>query len=213
MGYKAILFDMDGVIVDSEPLHVAAFQATLQQYGRALSEDQYLQHFAGRTDEAGFQRYFDFIGETVELPVIMDQKAKAYLALAADQLMPYPGVIEVIRKLAEQQTPLALVTGSLRTEAEVTLKTFEITDYFSTIVAAEDTRHGKPNPEGYLKAAETLGIDPVECIVVEDSPSGVAAAKAAGMKCLAITNTHTAEALQEATSIVAQLRSNDLESL
>jgi len=213
MNYKAVLFDMDGVIVDSEPLHVAAFQATLKNYGYSLSDEQYKQHFAGKTDEAGFKQYFDFIGETVDLPVIMDKKATAYLELAADRLVPYPGVIDFIKSLAEQGTPLALVTGSLRAEAEVTLKTFGLTGFFSSIVAAEDISRSKPSPEGYLKGARALRAMPSDCIVIEDAPSGVKAARAAGMRCLAVTTTHTKEELREATAITDQLRPGCIDSL
>ncbi|HTJ73681.1 MAG TPA: HAD family phosphatase [Verrucomicrobiae bacterium] len=213
MNYKAVLFDMDGVIVDSEPLHVAAFQATLKNYGYSLSDEQYKQHFAGKTDEAGFKQYFDFIGETVDLPVIMDKKATAYLELAADRLVPYPVVIDFIKSLAEQGTPLALVTGSLRAEAEVTLKTFGLTDFFSSIIAAEDISQSKPSPEGYLKGARALRAMPSDCIVIEDAPSGVKAARAAGMRCLAVTTTHTKEELREATAITDRLRPGCIDSL
>ncbi len=206
MSYKAVLFDMDGVIVNSEPLHVAAFQAVLKRYGHDLSDDQYKHHFAGKTDEAGFRQYFDFINEMVELPVIMDEKAKAYLELAADQLVPYPGVVELISRLASQKVPLALVTGSLRTEAEITLQTFKIAEFFTAVVAAEDITQSKPSPEGYLKGAAALEVDPADCIVIEDAPSGVKAARAAGMRCLAVTTTHSREDLEAATVIVEQLR-------
>lgn len=213
MSHQAVLFDMDGVIVDSEPLHVAAFQAILKGYGHDLSNDQYKEHFAGRTDEAGLKQYFDFIGETVELPVIMDKKAKAYLELAADELKPYPGVIEFIQDLAKRDMRLALVTGSLKSEAEITLKAFNLTDYFSAVIAAEDIEHSKPNPEGYLKGAKALGISPADCIVIEDAPKGVQAAKAAGIYCVAVTNTHTAEESAGATRIVDQLKSGCLGAL
>jgi len=206
MNYKAVLFDMDGVIVDSEPLHVAAFQATLKRYGHDLSEDQYKKHFAGKTDEAGFKHYFDFINETVELSAIMDEKARAYLELAADQLVSYPGVIEFINELAMQKVPLALVTGSLRAEAEITLKTFNIDRYFSVVIAAEDISHSKPSPEGYLKASTALGVEPSDCVVIEDAPSGVKAALAAGMRCLAVTTTHTSDELSQASVLIDQLR-------
>ena len=205
MTYKAVLFDMDGVIVDSEPLHVAAFRAVLERYGHSLTDEHYKQHFAGRTDEAGFRQYFDFVGETVHLPVIMDEKAGAYLELAADQLVAYTGVIELIRDLAKRSVPMALVTGSLRNETEVTLKGFDISDCFSAVVCAEDITQSKPNPEGYLKAARALNIDPSDCIVIEDAPSGVAAASAAGMKCVAVTNTHDRNELKGATVIVDYL--------
>ncbi len=213
MSYKAVLFDMDGVIVDSEPLHVAAFQATLKRYGHDLSEEQYKQHFAGRTDEAGFKQYFDFISENVDLPIIMDEKARAYLELAAYQLIPYPGAVEFIRDLAARNVPLALVTGSLRAEAEITFKTFDIAQYFTAVIAAEDITQSKPSPEGYLKAGAALNVDPKDCIVVEDAPSGVKAARAAGMRCLAVTTTHTEGELEGATLTIGQLRPGCLDSL
>lgn len=213
MSYQAVLFDMDGVIVDSEPLHVAAFQATLKRYGHDLTDQQYKQHFAGKTDEAGFRQYFQFINEEIELPVIMDEKAATYLQLAADQLVPYPGVIELIHALAAQNTPLALVTGSLRAEAEITLRTFNIAAFFSQVIAAEDITQSKPSPEGYLKAAKALGVDPASCIVIEDAPSGVAAAKAAGMRCVAVTTTHTKQELSAATRVIDQLRAGCIDGL
>lgn len=207
MKYNAVLFDMDGVILDSEPLHVAAFQATLENRGHTLSGQDYKDHFAGKTDEAGFESYFTFLNETVDLPVIMDAKAKKYLELAADQLVPYAGIVSLIRVLAES-VPLALVTGSLRVEAEIALKTFEITDCFKVIVAAEDISQSKPSPEGYSKAAHLLGVPTSRCIVVEDSPSGVQAAQSAGCDCIAVTNTHKLEDLEGATNIVNRLELN-----
>jgi HAD superfamily hydrolase (TIGR01509 family) len=212
MTYKAVLFDMDGVIVDSEPLHVATFQAVLKRYGHDLTDDQYKQHFAGKTDEAGFKQYFDYINETVELPVIMDEKARAYMELAADQMVPYPGVVDCIRELA-RHAPLALVTGSLRAEAEITLRTFGIADCFQIVIAAEDIERSKPDPGGYLKAAAALRVKPADCVIIEDAPSGVAAAKAAGIRCVAVTNTHTAEELADATHIVSSLQSGCLNDL
>lgn len=213
MGYRAVLFDMDGVIVDSEPLHVAAFQATLERYGHELTHEQYKEYFAGRTDETGFKQYLDFIDEKVDIPVIMGKKATAYLELAADQLVPYPGVIELIHSLADQGVPLALVTGSLRAEASITLRAFGLSDLFMAIVAAEDITHSKPNPDGYLKAAKALGIEPNSCIVVEDAPSGVKAARTAGMRVVAVTSTHNKKELEGATLILGQLKPGCIDEL
>lgn len=213
MIYKAVLFDMDGVIVDSEPLHVAAFQATLQDYGKGLTQKDYKDHFAGRTDEAGFKKYFEFVNEVVNIPVIMDKKAKKYLELAADQLIPYAGIVGFIQDLAKKNIPLALVTGSLRAEAEVTLEAFGLADAFSVVIAAEDIHESKPSPEGYLKGIEALGVKPEDGIIIEDAPSGVLAAKNAGIRCVAVTNTHSEEELTGATYIVRQLRPGVLEAL
>lgn len=204
MTYKAVLFDMDGVILDSEPLHVAAFQATLKEYGHDLSDKDYKDFFAGRTDKEGFERYFTFINESVELPVVMDEKTRAYIALAADQLQAYPGVVSIIKELSRQMK-LALVTGSLRVEAEIALKACGIEDCFDAMIAAEDVEHGKPNPEGYLKAIHLFDVSTEESVIVEDSPSGVKAARAAGIDCIAVTNTHTRNELSDATSVVDSL--------
>lgn len=207
MKYEAALFDMDGVILDSEPLHVVAFQATLKNHGYLLSEQDYKEHFAGKTDQAGFESYFNFVNKDLDIPIIMDEKAKKYLELAGDQLVPYPGIVPLIRNLAESM-PLALVTGSLRSEAEVALKAFEIIDCFKIIVAAEDILQSKPNPEGYNQAAAALAISAENCVVVEDSPNGVKAARAAGADCIAVTNTHAPAELEDATKVVSQLELN-----
>lgn len=98
------------------------------------------------------------------------------------------------------------MTGSLRAEAEVTLKAFELSNSFRVIVVAEDISQSKPSSEGYLKGAMMLGVAPVDCIVIEDAPSGITAAVAAGMRCLAVTTTHPKEELQKATAAVDQLR-------
>ena len=213
MNYKAVLFDMDGVIVASEQLHVAAFQATLKKYGYNLTHEQYKQFFAGRTDEAGFNLYFESIGKTADLALIMDEKAKQYLQLATNKLIPYPNIVEFIDNLIKKKIKLALVTSSLRVEAEITLKTFNLTDSFSVVITAEDIVHSKPNPEGYLKGAKILRIDPGECIVIEDAPKGVQAAKSAGMRVVAVTNTHTKDELKDATIIVDELLPGCIDSL
>lgn len=204
MKYKAVLFDMDGVILDSEPIHLAAFRATLANKGHILSDEDYKQHFAGKTDEAGFKQYFNFMNEEVDLSFVMNQKAKRFLELAADQLIPYPNIVSLIKELSKH-VPLVLVTGSLRVEAEIALNACNVIDCFKGIIAAEDVKHGKPDPEGYLQAVNLLGLKTSDCVVVEDSPSGVKAANNAGIDCIAITNTHTSDELKVATKVVGSL--------
>lgn len=204
MMYQAILFDMDGVIINSEPLHVAAFQAVLGQYGLALSEDDYKHYFAGKTDESGFRDYLDFINLTVDLQVIMQEKAEEYVRLAVKKLAGYPGVADLIQQLS-QKTQLALVTGSSKVEADTALAALDITDCFAVIVSADDVVNGKPEPEGYLQAVARLGVDPSQCVIIEDSPSGIRAAKAAGIQSIGVTNTHSAEELRGADVVVRSL--------
>lgn len=206
MIYKAVLFDMDGVIIDSEPLHAEVFRRTLQRHGHEMNDEQYKMYFLGKTDEAGLRHYFEATGIVGDPSAILTDKARAYLEFAADKLVPHQEVVELIDDLAAQGIALGLVTGSLRAEAEVTLRTLGIRDRFAVIVAAEDISRSKPHPEGYLKGARALGASPEVCVVIEDAPSGVQAAKAAGMRCVAVTSGHGADELQDATIVVDWLR-------
>lgn len=207
---------MNGVIVDDEPLHMAAFRNLLQAYGLALSEREYNDYFAGRTDEDGLALYFKVHHEplSADMAQLLQTKASAYQKLAAGQLTPFPGVVEFIRELANQkQLVLALVTSSLRVEAMAVLDTFNVRDCFKALVTADDITKGKPDPEGYLKGAAALGIDPTECLVVEDAPSGVKAAHAAGMQCLVVLNTYGRDELSDADAIVERLKPGCLDKL
>src|SRR5687767_517013 len=120
------------------------------------------------------------------------------------QLEPYPGVVEFIKDLATRH-PLALVTSSLPSEAKTVLRAFDITGCFQATVTADDITKGKPDPEGYLKGAAALNVDPKDCVVIEDAPSGVRAAKAAGMQCQVVTNTHTKDGLAGADLFAGHL--------
>ncbi len=207
MKYKAALFDLDGVIIDSEPLHVQAFKQVLEKYGKVLSDDQYKQYFAGKTDKEGFAAYFNNFPVNVELSVIQEVKNRAYEQLASIKLEPYPGIVNLIRTLSARM-PLALVTGSLSSEARIALKACGVLDSFAVIVSADDIKNGKPDPEGYLKAALLLEVNPENCVVIEDSPSGIFAAKRAGIDCIAVTTTHTREELSNATTVTDKLSIN-----
>lgn len=204
MNYRAALFDMDGVILDSEPLHLTAFKKTVEKYGLNLSDEEYKLYFAGRTDEAGFKLYFQSKNKTVDLPIIMSKKAKNYLRLADEKLTAYPGVIQLIQDLAKKM-PLALVTGSLAIEAKTAMNALGINDCFQVMICADDIRNGKPDPEGYLKASNLLGIEHKDCVIIEDAPSGVLATQNAGIDCIAVTYTHSAHELSVATKIVDML--------
>jgi HAD superfamily hydrolase (TIGR01509 family) len=189
---------MNGVIVDDEPLHLLAFQKVFKDRGEDLSHDDYKKYFAGKTDADGFKAYMAANRLGFGLDDLMSEKVQAYMDLAEGELSPYPGVIEFIASLRDAGTKLALVTSSLRVEAETVLKAFEIDDSFEAVVTADDIEHGKPDPEGYLKGAAALGVEPQQCVVIEDAPSGVAAAHAAGMECVVVLNTHTQTELAEA---------------
>jgi len=207
MKYSAICFDLDGVIVNSELLHEAAFRSTLKHYNLSLSEDDYKTYFAGKTDKQGFIDYLSSLQVTLPLTDLLTLKGQLFASLAPEELSYYESVPNLVKNLAGTTT-LALVTGSSPEETEIALKGQNLSKYFSVVITARDITYSKPNPEGYLLAATQLGnsIAPATCIAVEDSPSGVRAAKAAGMYCIAVTNTHTAEMLQMADVVTSQLK-------
>ena len=196
--FKAVLFDMDGVIADNEPLHAKAFQAVLEAKGHKLADDDYTRYFAGKTDRLGFEDFQSAIKQELDIPTLLDEKAEQYAGIAAHESRIFPGVKDSVEYLANKGLKTALVTGSFKNEAEHVLSQSETRRYFATIVSAEDVTQSKPDPEGYLQAASLLGCEPAMCLVIEDAPSGVRAAISAGMQCLAVTTTHSESELMSA---------------
>lgn len=208
MKYAAALFDMDGVILDSEPLHEAAFRMVLENYGHQLTSADYKAHFVGRTDEAGLQTYSQSTNQPLDVSKLVDEKGQAFLEAILGRLQPYPGVLETIQAFPSD-FPLALVTGARRLEAELALSAFGILGRFGAIVTAEDVKRGKPDPEGYTRAAELLSVPIEKCVGIEDSVQGIAAVNASGATSLAVTNTHTAQELAaQAAYVVDKLDSS-----
>jgi HAD superfamily hydrolase (TIGR01509 family) len=142
---------------------------------------------------------------TYDIHALSEEKDRLYQKLALSGLCTVGHVIAYIRDLSDQGYALAVVTGAPRKEAKHVLETFDLADYFSQVVTGEDITLSKPHPEGYLKAAAMLQVSPSECIVIEDAPMGVNAAHRAGMRCAAVTTTHTPDELQEADWIVSRL--------
>lgn len=202
--FEAVLFDFNGVIVDDEKLHEAAFRELLRGYGEELSHEEYLFYFAGRTDAEGFEVYAR--RRVIELPLerLLTQKHQCYLK-AADGARPYPGVDKLLVDLSERGRNLALVTASSRVEVDGVLPLLGLGNVFPVLVTADDVSAGKPDPEGYLMAAKLLGVDPAKCLVVEDSPSGIRAAKAAGAVCWGIASTHKESELRQADRVLASI--------
>ncbi len=211
---RSVLFDMDGVIVESVPIHTKAAQNVLRKYGLELTDEEYRQHFAGRTDEAGFAYYLELQGaDELDLAGMLREKAAEYAALSTGELKPFPGVVEFIQSLAGSGVTLALVTGSIRPEAELALTTFKVRQLFRELVTADDIVHSKPHPEGYLRGLRALDALPAHTVVIEDAPDGVYAAKRAGMRCVGVTNTCSSRELAAATVVTAQLAPGCLDEL
>ncbi|MEI7580084.1 MAG: HAD family phosphatase [bacterium] len=201
MTIQAILFDMNGVIVNDEPLQEEAFRKVLAtQFQIKLAHEDYLLHFAGKTDLAGFQSILTTYHE-LDFAELLTKKFQIYQHLTRQSIPIYPEVVAVINKLREK-FPVALVTAASKKEVIPVLKSAKLENAFKVILTAEDFTHHKPDPEPYRKACELLNVNPENAIVIEDSPSGVQSAKAAGCYCIGILNTHSRENLQSADLVV-----------
>ncbi|MBI3988654.1 MAG: HAD family phosphatase [candidate division NC10 bacterium] len=207
---QALIFDMDGVIVDSEPLHLLATQRALQLIGRDLSEEEYYRRYVALTDRELFEALLGKGDPQVE--PLMVEKQRLYQELAASGVRPYPATVAFIKR-AQEVLPLAIATGATREEAEEALQRLGIRDAFRIVVSAEDYERGKPDPAPYLLAAHRLGVLPSRCVVIEDSKEGVRAAKAAGMVCLALTHTHAKAELAHADLVLETLDGLDPKAL
>lgn len=199
------LFDMNGVIVDDEHLHEQATKFTLKNHGHICTSADYKKYFAGRTRDAGMKQFGLAYDATYNYIQLAEEKDAAYQLLAKEGVRPVQHVVDYIGHLNAIGARMAVVTGAPRKEAKHFLELFDIADNFSQIITGEDITLSKPHPEGYLKAAAMLQVPPEACVVVEDAPNGVRAAKRAGMRCIAVTTSHSEAELQEADWVVGQL--------
>lgn len=197
-----ILFDMNGVITDDEDIHELATQQIFEKVGVNISPGIYRKFCLGRTDASAFKELVEkFEIRQQSVAELISVKSIAYLKLVKGNLKVYSGVLELINQLHEKYT-LALTTSSTFEEVQSVMNHLKITTLFKTIVCANDVINGKPDPEPYLLTAKKLQVDAASCLVIEDSENGVQSAKAAGMKCIAITNTEKANNLRAADRII-----------
>jgi beta-phosphoglucomutase len=219
---RALIFDFDGVIADSEPIHFAVFQRVLGDKGFFLSQEEYYADYLGYDDKGCFAAFLTSHGHPMTPETIDDlvkQKAAAYFDYIKERPVIFPGVCDFIHEAATRH-PLAVCSGALRHEIEFILEQAGIRKAFEHITSAEDVIHGKPNPEGFLHALAALNeqgasrfMIPSECLVIEDSLPGIRGAHAAGMKVLAVANTHRPEELQEADAVTSSLADVKLSEL
>ena len=177
--YRAIVFDLDGVLWDGEPLYLEAFNVVLRPLGHELAAPEYEQ-IIGSSIEAAWQwviQRFELTG-TEQLHTTYDG---AVLDLLAQPVEPLPGAHETIARLKSIPVPVGLASASLRQWVDATLAGIGLAGEFATTVTASDVARAKPAPDMYLKAAAELGVPAAECVALEDTPTGVASARAAGM--------------------------------
>jgi len=178
--YCAIVFDLAGVLWDGEPIYHEAFNVVLKPYGHVVTAEEY-ENIIGNSVEAAWAWVLRHYGITEPPGRFYREYDVAVLELLANPVEPLPGVCELLCKLKSRGIPVGLASASLRQWVDATLRGIGLAGQFDTTVAAGEVPHAKPAPDLYLKAAANLGVDPKLCVAVEDTRSGVSAAKAAGM--------------------------------
>lgn len=208
----AFLFDMDGVIIDSNPVHKIALKQFCHSYGFDLTEEQLHTKIYGRTNKDWIPAVFG--------PLPPDQVARygaekeaLFRELYAATIRPLDGLIDFLDLLKTAGIPRAIATSAPRANVDFTLAKTGITSYFDTILDESFVNKGKPDPEIYLKTAKAVGLAPEVCIVLEDSLSGVEAGKSAGCKVIGFTTTHSVAELKKADHVVANFRGLDPQKL
>ena len=185
----AIIFDMDGVITDTEPLHVKAELLTCHHYGFDAPESEW-NKFKGKKAEDIFGYLLEAYGGGREVPVtdIMAFKTRTYLDLAASEGIPaVPGVVEFIRRVRPLFSKIGLATSSNAAIQQAIFDGLDLWPYFDAVVTGDDLDRGKPDPEAYVKASSRIGLPAGRCLVIEDSDNGVRSARAAGCRVIGIT--------------------------
>lgn len=196
--FKAVIFDMDGTMVDNTGFHKKAWIEFCKRHGIELAEEDYHMRISGKRNDAIFEILFGKKIEDAEYTKLDEEKEAIYRELYLPNLKQVPGLKKLLNNLKKAGIKTGIATTSPYKNRLMVLEALELNEFFAVIVGGEDTKHGKPHPEIYLKVAEKLGVDPVECLAFEDTPSGVKSAKSAGMVVVGVLTAHTQEELCEA---------------
>ena len=184
-GMKAVIFDMDGVLVDSEPLHLIAFQEFFKRFEIPYTAEEN-KEFLGRKDTAIADILIDRYKLGMTAAAVVEAKEEILSRLLLEGAQPRPGVHTTLASLTELSVPMAVASSATMPTIELVTHTLNIRKHFANLTSGDEVVHGKPAPDVYLLAAKRLGIAPEKCLVVEDTIAGIKAAKSAGMFCVAI---------------------------
>ena len=219
---RAVIFDFDGVITDSEVLHLRAFNKVLARYNIEIKEEIYYKEYLGFTDLDCFKSVVEKskLGlDSEQIRNLIKQKNQVFEELARSEATIFEGAQEFLQMLRDNGIPMAICSGAVLEEIELILEQSGLGHFFDIIVAGDQITKGKPDPEGFILALKRLNegrqkpINSNECVAIEDSHWGLEAAKAAGIHTVAITNTYDAEQLSMAEKIVASLSELTIDDL
>lgn len=193
---EAVIFDMDGVLIDSEPIHKKVEKRVFKEIGANISEEEHNSYvgMACKDMWKNIKEKHDLIREfAIEELVEMGVESYIDYILSNKYIEPIEGVVELIDDLYKKDMKLAIASSGVRKSVDTVVKMFKLEKYFKVTVSGDDVKNGKPSPEIFLKAAKALNVDPKNCIVFEDSKNGVHAAKKAEMKCIGFKNLNSGD--------------------
>ncbi|MEO8581746.1 MAG: HAD family phosphatase [Patescibacteria group bacterium] len=211
--FKAVVFDMNGVIVDDERIHQESWRQLCQKYGFHLTEDDFKHKVFGRTEADTFTYLFHKQLSRIELQQYSSERVKIAISIFKPKLALTEGLLQFLQELQAKNIPLAIATSARKPYTDFILDGLNVREFFKQIVTAEEISKGKPDPEIYLLAAKRISIDPKDCVAFEDSLSGIKSAQAAGMKVVGITTTHTVKELDIANKIIKSFKNITVEEL
>ena len=208
--FRGVVFDLDGVLWDGEPLYHEAFNVVLGPYGHHVSDEDYT-HIIGLSVEAAWEWVFERYGLQERPDVFYRAYNEAVLELMKQPREPLPGVRELLSQLKARDIPVGLASASLRNWVDMTLIGLGLNGAFATTATASEVERSKPAPDLYLLAAKGLGVPPERCLAFEDTPSGIASAQSAGMFAVQVRTSSTAlPPLPEADLVIEQYGDLDL---
>jgi beta-phosphoglucomutase len=220
---EAVIFDCDGILVNTEPLHYQAFQKVLVPLGLGHDFEEYMESYIGFDDRDAFLHAFANAGRDIDpitLGTLIEAKGNALSKLIEQGVPTFPGVVELVRELGNHGLPMAVASGALRHEVQAFIKSLGLVGAFCAIVAADDVKKSKPDPETYLQAIERLkavqgwnSLNPRDCIAIEDTQAGIASARAAGLFVIGVTNSFPEDQLREADRVVNSLAGLDFSGM
>lgn len=212
---RGVIFDMDGVIINSEPIYREIEAMMFRELGIKLSEDEHNLYVGTKTADMwlGIKEKYN-LKQPVDVLVKLEAKNFRDYVESAGKIEHMPGVKELIADLFSEGVKLALASSSLRDDIDTVVKYLELGQFFSVIVSGEDVNMGKPAPDIFKRAVDLLGLLPKECVAIEDSKNGILAAKAAGIKCVGFKNNlFQGQDLSMADMVVTDFRELDTEML
>ena len=191
MNFQAVLFDMDGVVVDNLPYHVDAWLLFCERNQIPLTREVFYRELNGMNSKDTFEWFYKREMSRAEVEVLEEEKELIYRDFYRDHIQPAPGLLEFLKDLRSHGIKTALATSAGPGNIDFIVDGLGIRDQFDAIIGGAEVRKGKPDPEIYLKAAELVGIEPSACWVIEDSLQGIAAGQSAGMRVVGISTSHT----------------------